>query len=79
MDNDIKGNTEARERDNRPVEGADGEDAKMTDAKPTYRSWKKKYKKLMVLFEQKSRQSEDYHKQEQKALAQIKRIAIENE
>lgn len=54
-------------------------DASMADPKPTYKSWKKKYRKMRVTFDHKMHDCEDLHKQEQKALAMAKRIALENE
>ncbi|KAL2758121.1 hypothetical protein ACRALDRAFT_1074844 [Sodiomyces alcalophilus JCM 7366] len=51
----------------------------MTEAKPTYKSWKKKYRKMRITFDQKMHECEDLHKEEQKALALAKRIAIEND
>lgn len=53
--------------------------AMMAEAKPTYKSWKKKYRKMRITFDQKMQECEELHKEEQKALALAKRIAIENE
>jgi hypothetical protein len=44
-----------------------------------YKSWKKKYRKMRILFDQKMHQGEDLHKQEEKAAATVKRLAVENE
>lgn len=60
------------------AEGETG-DAKMAEDKPTYRSWKKKYRKMRILFDQKMHQGEDLYRQEQKALATARRLAIEKE
>ena len=57
--------------------------AKMEDgaerSKAGYKSWKKKYRKMRITFDQKMHECEDLHKQEVKALATVKRIAVENE
>lgn len=49
------------------------------DAKPSYKSWKKKYRKMRLQFDNRMQQSEDLHQLEQKALQTAKRLAIENE
>ena len=49
------------------------------DRKPGYKSWKKKYRKMRIVFDKKMQDGEDLHKQEAKACATAKRIAIENE
>lgn len=54
-------------------------DVKMTDDKPTYRSWKKKYRKMRIVFDQKMHEGEELHRQEQKALATARRLAIQKE
>lgn len=54
-------------------------DLRMADAKPTYRSWKKKYRKMRILFDQKMHEGEDLHKLEHKALETARRLAIEKE
>jgi hypothetical protein len=65
-----------------------GRDIKMEDAvgltksaegKPTYRSWKKKYRKMRVNFDQKMQEGESLYKLEEKALKTARRLAIENE
>lgn len=56
-----------------------GPDVKMADAKPTYKSWKKKYRKMRIKFEQKMSQGEDLYQQEVKAMRKIKQLAIYNE
>lgn len=48
-------------------------------SRPTYRSWKKKWRKLRVIFDEKMREAETLFEQERKAKEIIKRIAIENE
>jgi len=47
--------------------------------KPTYKSWKKKYRKMKLVFDQKMHDGEELHKQEQKGLKTAKRLAVENE
>lgn len=54
-------------------------DLRMADAKPTYRSWKKKYRKMRILFDQKMHEGEDLHKLEHKALETARCLAIEKE
>lgn len=66
------------DRDVKP-ETDDQEDTQMAESKPTYKSWKKKYRKMRIVFDHKMHESEELHKQEQKALTMAKRIAIENE
>lgn len=44
-----------------------------------YKSWKKKYRKMRITFDQKMHQGEELHKQEHRAAALVKRLAIENE
>ena len=44
-----------------------------------YKSWKKKYRKMRIVFDQKMHECEELHKQEAKAAATVKRLAIENE
>ncbi|KAI0417161.1 IEC3 subunit of the Ino80 complex, chromatin re-modelling-domain-containing protein [Xylaria grammica] len=55
------------------------DDAQMTDARPSYKSWKKKYRKMRITFDQRMRESEDLHALEQKAMRTAKRLAIEND
>jgi hypothetical protein len=47
--------------------------------KPTYRSWKKKYRKMRLIFDQKMHEGEELHRLEQKALATAKRLAVQKE
>jgi hypothetical protein len=54
-------------------------DAHMADARPSYKSWKKKYRKMRITFDQRMRESEELHMLEQKAMRTAKRLAIENE
>jgi len=49
------------------------------DAKPSYKSWKKKYRKMRVVFDHKMAECEELHRREFKARAMIKRLSIENE
>ncbi|KAK1828169.1 IEC3 subunit of the Ino80 complex, chromatin re-modelling-domain-containing protein [Podospora conica] len=51
----------------------------MADDKPTYRSWKKKYRKMRIKFDQKMHEGEELHKLEQKALATARRLAIQKD
>lgn len=44
-----------------------------------YKSWKKKYRKMRIVFDQKMHKCEELHKQEAKAASTVKRLAIENE
>lgn len=57
----------------------DGHDNRMADSKPTYKSWKKKYRKMRVMFEGKMREGENLYKLEQQALETANRLAVENE
>ncbi|KUI72668.1 hypothetical protein VM1G_08382 [Cytospora mali] len=56
-----------------------GPDVTMADAKPTYKSWKKKYRKMRIKFDESMAQGEQLYQQEQKALKKIKQLAIYNE
>ncbi|CAH0058814.1 unnamed protein product [Clonostachys solani] len=47
--------------------------------KAGYKSWKKKYRKMRISFENKMHEGEDIFKQEAKAQATVKRLAIEND
>lgn len=57
----------------------DSGDTRMADDKPTYRSWKKKYRKMRITFDQKMHDGEELHRLEQKALAAAKRLAVQKE
>lgn len=57
----------------------DSLDNNMVHSKPSYRSWKKKYRKMRVVFEGKMREGENLYKLEQKALETANRLAVENE
>ncbi|PKS05794.1 hypothetical protein jhhlp_007623 [Lomentospora prolificans] len=57
----------------------EGDDEDAAETRPKYRSWKKKWRKLRVTFDQKMHEAEVLWLREQKAKATIKRIAIENE
>lgn len=51
-----------------------------SERKPAgYKSWKKKYRKMRIVFDQKMHECEELHKQEAKAASTVKRLAIENE
>lgn len=47
--------------------------------KAGYKSFKKKYRKMRIVFEQKMHDGEDIFRQEAKAAATVKRLAVENE
>ncbi|CCE33968.1 uncharacterized protein CPUR_07896 [Claviceps purpurea 20.1] len=47
--------------------------------KSGYKSWKKKYRKMRIVFDQKMQEGEDLHKKEEKASATVKRLAVEND
>lgn len=47
--------------------------------KSGYKSWKKKYRKMRIVFDQKMQEGEELHKKEDKASATVKRLAVENE
>jgi hypothetical protein len=55
------------------------EDAQMADARPSYKSWKKKYRKMRITFDQRMRESEELHALELKAIQTSKRLAVQNE
>lgn len=61
------------------MEDAGLDDGKIADGKPGYKSWKKKYRKMRITFDQKMHDGEELHRQEQKALETSKRIAVEIE
>ncbi|KND88326.1 hypothetical protein TOPH_06993, partial [Tolypocladium ophioglossoides CBS 100239] len=44
-----------------------------------YKSWKKKYRKMRIVFDHKMQHGEELHKQEEKASATVKRLAVEND
>ncbi|KAL6874196.1 IEC3 subunit of the Ino80 complex, chromatin re-modelling domain-containing protein [Trichoderma longibrachiatum] len=44
-----------------------------------YKSWKKKYRKMRIVFDNKMHECEELHKQEAKAANTVKRLAIEND
>lgn len=61
--------------DGSPVKAEESADHR----KSGYKSWKKKYRKMRIVFDQKMQEGEDLHKQEDKASATVKRLAVENE
>ncbi|GKT90795.1 hypothetical protein Ct61P_08645 [Colletotrichum tofieldiae] len=61
------------------AEGHDSDDGRTGEGKATYKSWKKKYRKMRITFDQKMHDCEELHRQESHALATAKRIAIEND
>lgn len=54
-------------------------DGRITEPKPTYKSWKKKYRKMRIKFDQLQAQNEELYQMEQKALKKTKQLAIYNE
>ncbi|RYP55233.1 hypothetical protein DL769_010219 [Monosporascus sp. CRB-8-3] len=54
-------------------------DVPMAETRPSYKSWKKKYRKMRISFEERMRTSEELHLLEQKAMRTAKRLAIEND
>ncbi|KAK0616240.1 IEC3 subunit of the Ino80 complex, chromatin re-modelling-domain-containing protein [Immersiella caudata] len=69
--------SDERHRPDRDVKAEDESgDTRMADDKPTYRSWKKKYRKMRIVFDQKMHEGEELHKLEQKALETARRLAI---
>ncbi|KAM3536195.1 hypothetical protein MY4038_000661 [Beauveria bassiana] len=44
-----------------------------------YKSWKKKYRKMRIVFDQKMQTGEELHKHEAKTSATVKRLAVEND
>ncbi|KAF4120008.1 Conserved hypothetical, protein [Geosmithia morbida] len=44
-----------------------------------YKSWKKKYRKMRIAFEQRMHDGDEIFKQEAKAIATVKRLAVEND
>ncbi|KAI1140574.1 IEC3 subunit of the Ino80 complex, chromatin re-modelling-domain-containing protein [Hypoxylon sp. FL0543] len=54
-------------------------DLQMADARPSYKSWKKKYRKMRIKFDQQMQEIETLHRLEQKAMRTAKRLAIEND
>ncbi|KAK3305380.1 IEC3 subunit of the Ino80 complex, chromatin re-modelling-domain-containing protein [Chaetomium strumarium] len=57
----------------------DSGDVRIPDDKPTYRSWKKKYRKMRIIFDQKMHEGEELHRLEQKALATARRLAVQKD
>ncbi|PBP16459.1 hypothetical protein BUE80_DR012839 [Diplocarpon rosae] len=51
----------------------------LTDAKPVYKSFKKKYRKMKVKFDEVMRESNDLYVEEQRANSTVKRLAQEND
>ncbi|KAF4582234.1 hypothetical protein GQ602_006858 [Ophiocordyceps camponoti-floridani] len=44
-----------------------------------YKSWKKKYRKMRIVFDGKMQQGEELHRREERASATVKRLAVEND
>ncbi|KAI1826096.1 hypothetical protein F4861DRAFT_133953 [Xylaria intraflava] len=55
------------------------EDAHVAGPRPSYKSWKKKYKKMRDAFDRKMLETEDLHMLEQKAIQTARRLAIQND
>lgn len=71
---------EARARVDLKVKAEDdAADVGMADDKPSYRSWKKKYRKMRRIFDQKMLDGEELHRLEQQALATARRLAVQKE
>ncbi|KAK4191155.1 IEC3 subunit of the Ino80 complex, chromatin re-modelling-domain-containing protein [Podospora australis] len=73
--------TDARRRADVDIknEDNDGVNLQSTTRRPTYRSWKKKYHKILAVFDDNMKTNEELILAEQKALATAKRIAIHND
>ncbi|KAI1207210.1 IEC3 subunit of the Ino80 complex, chromatin re-modelling-domain-containing protein [Annulohypoxylon truncatum] len=54
-------------------------DLQMAGTRPSYKSWKKKYRKMRYKFDQQMQEIENLHRLEQKAMRTAKRLAIEND
>ncbi|QUC23311.1 uncharacterized protein UV8b_07552 [Ustilaginoidea virens] len=65
----------SRKTDGAPVKAEEPADR----PKSGYKSWKKKYRKMRIVFDHKMQQGEDLHKREAKAAATVKRLAVEND
>ena len=74
MDHDARGRSELRVKDE-----DDSIDTRIADDKPSYHSWKKKYRKMRLVFDERMHDGEELYKQEQKALATARRLAIQKE
>jgi len=61
--------------------GRGGSENRLPDGsgKPLYKSWKKKYRKMRIVFDQKMHVGEEQYKQEQKAYETANRLAVEVE
>ncbi|KAK3316672.1 IEC3 subunit of the Ino80 complex, chromatin re-modelling-domain-containing protein [Apodospora peruviana] len=71
---------DARSRTDLEVKAEDDSgDTRMADDRPTYRSWKKKYRKMRIVFDQKMHEGEELHRTEQKALATARRLAVQKD
>ncbi|KAI9805658.1 MAG: hypothetical protein M1833_005150 [Piccolia ochrophora] len=54
-------------------------DPQAADGKATYKSWKKKYRKMKLVFDQKMRESDQLFRDEQRAQDAVRRLAEEND
>ncbi|KAK5661690.1 hypothetical protein OQA88_9790 [Cercophora sp. LCS_1] len=70
MDHDVRQRHEIK---------AEDDDTRMGDDRVSYKSWKKKYRKMRIVFDQKMHDGEELHKLEQKALATARRLAVEKD
>ena len=61
------------------VKMEDSGESKTADAKPKYKSWKKKYIKMRIGFDHKTTELDGLRKLEEKARATAKRLAMQNE
>lgn len=65
--------------DGSPTKAEDGVVVAAKRRSSGYKSWKKKYRKMRIVFDHKMQQGEELHKREDKASATVKRLAVENE
>ncbi|KAJ9156276.1 hypothetical protein NKR23_g921 [Pleurostoma richardsiae] len=76
MEDDAHGSS----RDDHDVKAEEGSaDVEMVDSKPKYKSWKKKYRKMRVKFDECMTEGEELYRLEQKALSKAKQLAVFND
>ncbi len=56
-----------------------GGETRLPDGKPSYKSWKTRYRKMRISFDQKMTAGQDLHKQEEKAHQTCNRLAVDVE
>jgi hypothetical protein len=59
--------------------GRSNDDTPVADTRPAYKSYKKKYRKMRLQFDQRVHEGEKLHEKEEKAKRSVKRLAVENE